>query len=268
MKTKIFHLRVLLFPAILLVCALSNAFAQSRVTNSLLLLIDSSGSMGSTVGDGSGDIKIDAAKKAAQIAVKNATEHRLTEVAILAFEGGCGNPVPRYLDFTADPNELYRFVRALAPGGGTPMAEAVLFSNDFMQNRRNPKTAAQMIVLLADGQNDCGDIPAAMSQLQASGIAFRHETVGFGIQPNSQAADDLRAIATATGGVYHHAASANQLADVFAEFVQTITLLEMLGKFQPKSKSATTTITTTPAQKSAPQGPILQKNLWDRFKVK
>ena len=235
--------------------------------------------MSSVVGDGSGDVKIEAAKEAARIAVKNATQHGLSEVAILAFEGECGDPVRRYLDFTSDSDELYRFIGKLAPGGGTPMAEAVLFANDFMKDRRNPKTAAQMIVLLADGQNGCGSVAEAMSKLQASGIAFRHETVGFGIQPNSQAANDLRDIATVTGGVYHHAASAHQLSDVFAEFIQTITLLEMLGKFQPKSKAVTTTITNpvtpgtakttvTPAQKSTPKGIIMQKSLWDRFKVK
>ena len=74
-------------------------------------------------------------------------------------------------------------------------------------------------MLLADGQNDCGDIGLAMAALKASGVIFRHETVGFGITPNS-AAQDLRQIATQTGGGYHHAADASQLSDVFMELVE------------------------------------------------
>ena len=75
-------------------------------------------------------------------------------------------------------------------------------------------------MLLADGQNDCGDVGQALATLQASGIIFRHETVGFGITPTSPAATDLRHVATQTGGTYHHAADATQLADVFMEFVE------------------------------------------------
>ncbi len=86
-------------------------------------------------------------------------------------------------------------------------------------------------MLLADGQNDCGDVAQAMASLQASGIIFRHETVGFGITPNSRAAQDLRQVATQTGGTYHHAADASQFADVFMEFVDTLTVIDMLGMF-------------------------------------
>ena len=88
-----------------------------------------------------------------------------------------------------------------------------------------------MIMLLADGQNDCGDVDQALASLQASGIIFRHETVGFGITPTSQAAQDLRDIATQTGGTYHHAADATQLADVFMEFVETLSVIDLLGRF-------------------------------------
>ena len=93
-------------------------------------------------------------------------------------------------------------------------------------------------MLLADGQNDCGNIGQAMASLKSSGIIFRHETVGFGITPTSQAAQDLRQIATQTGVTYHHAVDANQLADVFMEFVDTFTLIDMLGMFGKGSQGA------------------------------
>ena len=86
-------------------------------------------------------------------------------------------------------------------------------------------------MLLADGQNDCGDVGQAMATLQASGVIFRHETVGFGITPTSPAAADLREVATQSGGTYHHAADAAQLADVFMEFVNTFSVIDLLGQF-------------------------------------
>ena len=111
------------------------------------------------------------------------------------------------------------------------MADALLFANRYMDKNGDAGASTRMIMLLADGQNDCGDVDQAMASLKSSGIVFRHETVGFGIAPNSQAAQDLRDIATQTGGAYHHAIDANQLADVFMEFVDTVTVIDMLGMF-------------------------------------
>ncbi|MDD9985363.1 MAG: DUF4189 domain-containing protein [Spirochaetaceae bacterium] len=197
----------------------------------MLLLIDTSGSMDEEIGSGSAEIKLEAAKQAAIAAVDRATASGTAEVAVLAFEGGCHAPVSRYIEFTTDVDRLTRFIDSLQTGGGTPMAEAVLFANRFMRDHGDPAANSQMIVLLADGGNDCGDVAQAMAELQAAGIVFRHETVGFGIEPASEAASELRHVATASGGEYHHAASATQLADVFMEFVDTMTVIDLLGSF-------------------------------------
>ena len=226
----------------ILLCVLLAAFPSfgqtPRVLNSLLLLIDTSGSMSEEVGNGNAEIKIEAAKQAAIAAVDRALAGR-TEVAVLAFDGECDNPVSQQLGFTTDGDRLTRFIDGLQPGGGTPMAEAVLVANRFMQANRSPRANSQMIVLLADGDNACGDVAQAMAELQASGIVFRHETVGFGIEPASDAAHDLRHVATTSGGQYHHAASATQLADVFMEFVDTLTVIDMLGMFGSGAQAGT-----------------------------
>lgn len=210
----------------------SPAFAQSRgpVASSLLLLIDVSGSMGDAIGSGNSQVKIEAAKQAAITALGRAAQGAV-EVAVLAFSGNCRNPVPRYQDFTRDVTQLTQFIRSLQPGGGTPMAAALRVANRYMASHGHAGASSKMIMLLADGQNDCGDVDQALASLQASGIIFRHETVGFGITPTSQAAQDLRNIATQTGGTYHHAADATQLADVFMEFVDTFTVIDLLGQF-------------------------------------
>lgn len=215
------------------------AQGQRSVSSSLLLLIDASGSMGDEIGSGNSQVKIEAAKQAAIAALGRAAKSGSVEVAVLAFSGDCQNPVPRYQDFTRDVNQLTQFISSLRPGGGTPMADAVLFANRYMDKNGDSGATTRMIMLLADGQNDCGDIGQAMASLESGGIVFRHETVGFGITPSSQAAQDLRGIATQTGGVYHHAVDANQLADVFMEFVDTFTLIDMLGMFGKSSSPPT-----------------------------
>ena len=211
----------------------SQALSQNRgsVKSSLLLLIDASGSMGDEIGSGNSQVKIDAAKRAAIAALGRAATGGSVEVAVLAFSGDCQNPVPRYQDFTRDVNQLTNFISSLQPAGGTPMADALLFANRYMDRNGDSGASTRMIMLLADGQNDCGNIGQAMASLKSSGVIFRHETVGFGITPNSQATQDLREIATQTGGTYHHAVDANQLADVFMEFVDTFTVIDMLGMF-------------------------------------
>ena len=160
--------------------------------------------------------------------------------------GDRGNPGPRYQEFTRDVDRLTAFIASLQPGGGTPMAYALLFANRFMERNGHAGASDRMIMLLADGQNDCGDVGQSMASLQASGVIFRHETVGFGITPNSPAAEDLREIATRTGGTYHHAADAAQLADVFMEFVDTFSVIDLLGQFgsNPKPPGPTQSAST------------------------
>ena len=229
-----------------------------QATSSLLLLIDVSGSMQQEVGDGNPEIKIVAAKQAASEAVQRALQKRTVEVAILAFSGECTRPVPRYLDFTSDFQELTRFINTLQADGGTPMAPALSYANRFMKDRGAPTARDHMIVLLADGENQCGNVADALDSLQAAGIIFRHETVGFGIAPNSRAATDLRHIATSSGGVYHHAADATQLGDVFAEFVDTFSAIDLLGTFRRRPTQPAPPTESQPAPTVSPE-PSVQR---------
>ena len=159
--------------------------------------------------------------------------------------------MPRHAGFTTDYAALERFIGGLQPGGGTPMAAAVLVANRFMNDQGASTARDRMIVLLADGQNDCGDVADALAELNASGVIFRHETVGFGIEPDSGAARDLRDIATASGGAYHHAADATQLGDLFVQFVDTFTVIDMLGMFGGAPGGATAGAPARPPAPSA-----------------
>ena len=247
--------RSILFLLLAIALPLSADTRRASIRNSLLLLIDTSGSMDSEIGNGNPEIKIEAAKDAAIAAVDRALASGATEVAVLGFSGDCSDPISEHLDFTTDGNQLTRFIRGLQAGGGTPMADAVLVANRFMEDNGTPATHSQMIVLLADGENDCGDVARAMEQLRAAGIVFRHETVGFGIEPTSDAASDLRHVANASGGEYHHATTATQLADVFMEFVDTFTVIDMLGMFGGNASGTTPGGQPTSANSSTSAGP-------------
>ena len=268
-KMRIYALTVLL--ATVTVIALppdARAQGQRRVSSSLLLLIDASGSMGDPIGSGNPEVKIEAAKRAASAALSRTASSGSVEVAVLAFRGDCQDPVPRYQDFTRDVSLLTRFINSLQPGGGTPMADALLFANRFLDRNGSAGASDRMIMLLADGQNDCGDVGQSMAELKASGVIFRHETVGFGITPNSAAAQDLRQIATQTGGAYHHAADASQLSDVFMEFVDTLSVIDMLGMFGKGASGAGASpsrpATAAAAQKRGAQQPGTQKQVGKR----
>ena len=237
--------------AVALTLAAPHAPAQN-INSSLLLLIDASGSMGDPVGANNPQAKMDAAKNAAIAALGRAAGSGSVEVAVLAFSGDCVNAVPRHQDFTTDVDRLTAFIASLQPGGGTPMADALLFANRFMDRNGSASARDRMIMLLADGQNDCGDVSQAMATLQGSGIIFRHETVGFGIAPNSAAAADLREIATRTGGAYHHATDAAQLADVFMEFVDTFSVIDLLGQFGSSAPA--------PTRPAAPKAEAVQQD--------
>ena len=236
--------------------------ADTAPTSSLLLLIDVSGSMDGEIGNGNPEIKITAAKQAASDAARRAVSRNRVEIAILAFEGTCSRPVPRHVNFTSDIDVLERFIDSLQPGGGTPMAPALLFANRFMKSEGAPAARDQMIVLLADGQNDCGSVADAMSELSASGVIFRHETVGFGIAPDSVAAQDLRDIATTSGGAYHHAADATQLGDLLAEFVDTFSVIDLLGTFARPGTASPHTVRNA----SSPEPPAPLTEFLGRFR--
>ena len=240
-----------------------------RPTSSLVLLIDVSGSMGGAIGNGNPEIKIAAAKEAASAGVRQAVQRGTVEVAILAFEGACTQPVPRYVDFTTDFGVLDRFISSLRPGGGTPMAPALLLANRFMKNEGASTARDHMIVLLADGNNDCGSVADAMAELKSSGVIFRHETIGFGITPNSGAARDLQNIATTSGGTYNHAASATQLGDLFLEVFDTVSVIDLLGTFRGRNTPKGIQPSAAPSQTAghaASSGPPAQRtDLLGRF---
>ena len=187
---------------------------------SLILLIDVSGSMSGT--------KLRSAKQAAINTIRKAIKNK-TEIAILTFEGDCTSPIDGSIGFTRNEKQLTAFVNGLTAQGGTPLATALEVTNRFMKQHKSASSRTQMILLLADGDDDCGNLDSVLSQLKKNNLLYRHETVGLEVSGSAQR--QLENIAAQSGGKYHSATSQN-LSKVFSDAMDLMKMLDMVGKFR------------------------------------
>jgi len=215
---------------------------NGAVNASLLLLIDISGSMSGA--------KLKSAKQAALETITTSLKKGV-EIAILAFSGSCGKPISKRINFTTNKQSLSAFVNSLSAGGGTPLGNALKIANNYLYKSKSSASQTQMIILLADGDDNCGNINSVMASLKNKGIIFRHQTIGLEVNSNSKAAKQLQSIATTSGGVYHHVKDHKQLPNIFKEALGTMEILDMLGSFgsiqtstarKPHEPSSTQTI--------------------------
>ncbi|MDZ4859641.1 MAG: VWA domain-containing protein [Candidatus Hydrogenedentes bacterium] len=198
----------------------SGANKNASYQTSLLLVIDVSGSM-------QGE-KLAAAKRSATAALDRVGLGS-TEVAVLTFTGECSSPTIATVGFSTNKAALTQFIGGMRADGGTPLGSALSIAANFMQKNASSKPNARAIILLADGDDTCGNVAQVLAELKQKGLAFRHETVGLGISPGSAAAGDLRRIANETGGQYHYAENHSQLADVFGAAVDAIGIGNLFG---------------------------------------
>ena len=189
-------------------------------SGSLILLIDVSGSMAGT--------KLSSAKGAAINTIRKALKNK-TEIAILTFEGDCTSPIHASIGFSRHESDLVAFVKGLDARGGTPLATALEATNRFMNQNKSASSRTQMILLLADGDDNCGNLDAILSQLKQNNLLYRHETVGLEVSGSAQR--QLQNIATQSGGKYHSATSQN-LSKVFSDAMDLMKMLDMIGKFR------------------------------------
>lgn len=203
--------------------------STNNVGATLLLLVDTSGSM-----DGE---RIRDAKKAAKDVIDNSLRQN-TEVGVLGFSGNCDHPVPMRHPFSDDATSLHRFVDRLSANGGTPMSAAVEYANRYMAINRSPAGKSEMIILLADGDDNCDILSPVVRDLKKDGVLFRHQTVGLEIDSGSSAARDLRKLAKNSDGDYQYAANSSHLNETFRRAMLAMEMLDMLGRFGENKQSA------------------------------
>ena len=121
--------------------------------NSLILLIDASGSM-------KDDSKLDYAKKFANEILDRLNPN--TEAAILAFAGNDCHPDPLAVihPFSNNFQAIKMSQKNIVADGGTPLSSAMEKAIDYLEANHRGKKGH--IILLSDGQDDCRKIDEAL----------------------------------------------------------------------------------------------------------
>ncbi len=176
-----------------------------KIDQSVVLLLDTSGSMGD-------NNKMQNAKQAATDAVKSLGP--TTEIAVISYSGGCDGGWRVVQGFTTDHAALTASIASLSPSGGTPTAPAIGFAHSYLE--KNARSKSGQIMLMTDGQNNCGSMQDAGAGVRRSGIPVRIDAVGFDVDNNAQAQKDLGDLVRAAGnGNTYNANSAKELISAF-----------------------------------------------------
>jgi Ca-activated chloride channel family protein len=199
----------------------------------IMLVIDVSGSMRSTDIDPN---RLEAAKAAARAFLKDVPDQ--VRVGLVSFGGYATLVAPPGTDHEeiAARMESFSFIRRTAIGDGLLEAVAAL------PGRVRPNTdgtlpplpqgarAPGVVILLSDGRSNAG-----INAVRAAEIARQQDvvvhTIGVG-NPNPQAnayviggvmdESELRAVAQAGGGTYHHATSASALRGIYRQLARSV----------------------------------------------
>ncbi|OPY48236.1 MAG: von Willebrand factor type A domain protein [Methanosaeta sp. PtaU1.Bin028] len=118
-----------------------------RISNSIILLFDASGSMGD-------NNKIDNAKTAAKNFLASQVQAN-DEVALIVFYN-CGDIVVEQ-PFTTDTSVFAAKIESIQPSGSTPLYDAIAFAKDYM--KQNASGTTKKVIQFTDGEETCGGGP-------------------------------------------------------------------------------------------------------------
>jgi len=193
---------------IFIVALLPTTSNAQKVENSgsVLLLIDCSGSMMGA--------RMDSVKSAAKQIIGMLLPCN-TEFAVMGFTGDKDNPVTYRLDFTRNKAELYAFIDKLHPWGGTRLGAALKVSSlYFTQHAKTAKSKKQTIIILSDGRSD-DNVSATLKELKERKSLIQCECIGYVIENDKLAQDQLLQITRETGGEYFVASGVTNVIKAF-----------------------------------------------------
>lgn len=191
----------------------------ARNDASVMLVIDTSGSMGAT------DVtptRLDAAKTAAHTLIDQLPGN--TRVGLVSFSSAAVIAAP----MSDDKASVLAAVDTLQVGGATATGDALTIALNALTSANRSSGGSKppaMIVLLTDGVTNRGSDPVqAAAQARTAGAVI--QTVGIGtrngtVQVHGQdigGVDEtaLTSIATTTGGKYYFAEAAGKLSQIYA----------------------------------------------------
>ncbi|MCX5141454.1 MULTISPECIES: VWA domain-containing protein [unclassified Streptomyces] len=186
--------------------------ARSDGSGSLVMVLDSSGSMGDD--DGTGHTRMESARTAVGTVVDGLPDGYPTGLRVYGADHpqGCTDtrlvrPVQK-LDRAA----VKRAVAGVRPRGDTPIGLSLRKAAQDLPEPTGGAIGTRTVLLISDGEDNCGTPqPCEVAeQLGREGIGLRIDTVGF--QVKGAARKQLECIANAGNGRYYDAPDAKALA--------------------------------------------------------
>lgn len=176
------------------------------------LVVDLSGSMNDS--DGNGRVKIEGAKSALLQFLDGVPDG--LAVGLRTYPGGggwgCDDGELRFPPDTGNVDSVSKEILALQASGTTPTAEALRAAADDVQG------FSATIILVSDGESDCGDPCLAASEIAAEGVDLDVITVGFEI--SSQGKEELECIANKLDGTYIDVTEAADIAEEIKKLLE------------------------------------------------
>ena len=129
-----------------------------------------------------------------------------------------------------DENQLVAFLNGLTAEGGTPLVTALEATNQFMNQHKSAASRSQMILVLVDGDDNCGGLDEVLGELKQKNLFYCHEIVGLEVSGGaSNSYKTLRGNQAET--IIAPPARTQNLPKVFSDAVDLMKMLDMLGKF-------------------------------------
>ena len=199
----------------------------------IVFLVDLSGSMKG--------VRLSKAKESISNITSRMLSARNTEVLIYGFSGDCINPICSKSRALTSSAEVESFLGTLTAGGSTPLSAAIKRVLDDLDKRAVTHLQNTMVIL-CDGDDDCGDVENLAARIAGEITFLRIETLGIEISPGGQGARDLAKLAEATGGNYSLAESSDEMEQRITELLNEAGILNIVGSWNnPNQRKPLTT---------------------------
>lgn len=110
-------------------------------------------------------------------------------------------------------------VNAINPKGKTPISTSLRQAAEKLRFTEDSAT----VILISDGEETCKGDPCVISkELEKEGIDFTAHVIGFDVEKNKLAQEQLRCIAENTGGQFYEAENAAALKEALIEVKQEV----------------------------------------------
>ncbi len=220
-------------------------FAENPSANErtrILFVLDASGSMHSRWGPGSGETRMQSAKKILKDMVDNLDKRTDVELGLRVYghlsslmEKNCQD-TRLEVGFTRTSGSFIKSkIDAINPKGVTPIAYSLeKAANDFPDSRTR-----NIIILMTDGEESCGGDPCKVANLlEEKNIVLKHFVIGIGVEASARNAFDCI-------GSYFNAEDPSSLQNILNHIINRILIKTTLqvdlldGEKQPSETDVT-----------------------------